>query len=181
MDERTKTARSKLLSFALRHRPDALGLTLDAAGWVPVDALLRACAAHGQPIDRAELEDLVATNAKRRFALSADGLRIRASQGHSVEVALDYAPAEPPDVLFHGTATRALPGIRERGLVRMTRHHVHLAADEATAAAVGARHGRPVVLRVDARRMHAAGHVFYVSANGVWLTDAVPVDHIDGL
>lgn len=170
---------SKFLSRVLRHAPESVGLRLDEAGWTEVDALLEAARRAGVPLDRPTLERVVAENDKRRFALSADGTRIRASQGHSVPVELGLAPAAPPDVLFHGTADRNLASIRAHGLRPGRRTHVHLSSDEATAVAVGRRHGRPVVQRVLAGRMHAAGHAFYRSDNGVWLTDAVPAHHIE--
>lgn len=181
MDEKAKTSASKFLSLVLRHQPEVAGVTLDAAGWVDVNVLLRGCAASGKRLSRAELDELVATSPKQRFAFSDDGLRIRASQGHSAEVELGLEPTEPPDVLFHGTVAAALPAIREQGLQRMARHHVHLSADEATARAVGGRRGKPVLLRVDARAMRAAGCVFYRSANGVWLADQVAPEFIHGL
>jgi putative RNA 2'-phosphotransferase len=177
--DRETTRLSKFLSLVLRHQPEVIGVALDAAGWVPVDELLAACRAHGTPIDRALLLELVATSPKQRFALSEDGARIRASQGHSVEVELGYQPAEPPETLFHGTVAASLDAIREGGLRRMERHHVHLSPDADTARAVGARRGAPVVLRVAAGAMHRAGHLFYRSANGVWLTEHVPPDFIE--
>ena len=161
--------RSKRLSYVLRHAPGSVGLTLDAAGWVGVDALL---AALGWTRD--ELERVVATNDKRRFAFDPTGTRIRASQGHSVAVDLGYAGQDPPPVLFHGTTQRNLPAIEAEGLQPGRRHAVHLSPDVGTARRVGARHGRPVVLRVDAAGLAAAGAVFTCSANGVWLVDAVP-------
>ena len=169
---------SKRLSYVLRHRPDSVGLSLDAAGWVDVDELLRALAAHGSPLTRGQLERVVATNDKQRFAFDAPGARIRASQGHSVPVDLGYAPAPPPDVLFHGTPVRAVEVVLREGLRPQGRHAVHLSADVATASAVGRRRGRSVVLRVDAAAMAAAGSVFSRSANGVWLVDAVPPQHL---
>ncbi|MCB9628179.1 MAG: RNA 2'-phosphotransferase [Sandaracinaceae bacterium] len=181
MDERAKTAASKFLSLVLRHQPEVAGLTLDAAGWVNVDALLEGCAACGNGLTRAQLEHIVSTSSKQRFAFSEDGLRIRANQGHSTEVELGLTPVEPPTRLFHGTVAAALPAIRAAGLQRMARHHVHLSADEGTALAVGGRRGKPVLLRVDAGAMHAAGHLFYLSANGVWLTTDVPSAFIEGL
>jgi putative RNA 2'-phosphotransferase len=174
MDEKTRTSLSKFLSLVLRHEPGAIGITLDGAGWTDVARLLEACQAHGKALSREALEELVATSPKRRFALSEDGQRIRASQGHSVEVELGYAPAVPPERLFHGTVAAALDSIRQQGLVRGERHHVHLSADEATARNVGARRGSPVVLGVRAGELHRAGHVFFRSENGVWLTEAVP-------
>ena len=174
MTEPQLTRISKTLSYHLRHRPDALGLTLGPGGWVAVDTLLAALAQHGKPVTRAELDDVVARNPKQRFAFDESGTRIRASQGHSVAVDLELAPVEPPAVLYHGTGARAVASILREGLRKQQRHHVHLSADVATARAVGARHGRPVVLQVDAAAMRAAGHVFFRAANGVWLVDAVP-------
>ncbi|HEY0639615.1 MAG TPA: RNA 2'-phosphotransferase [Pseudonocardiaceae bacterium] len=164
---------SKLLSLWLRHNPDAGGLTLDAAGWTDVDDVLAAYRRRGLAVDRAELEGLVRDSDKQRFAL--DGGRIRANQGHSVPVELGLATATPPPALWHGTSATALPAIRRDGLTRQRRHHVHLSADVATARRVGRRRaGEVVVLRVDAAAMAADGAEFLVSANGVWLVDAVP-------
>lgn len=176
---------SKLLSYVLRHRPESIGLTLDANGWAEIDDLLVCCAAHGKSLDRALLDRVVAQNDKQRFAFSADGARIRASQGHSIAVDLALPAVAPPDVLYHGTASRFLKAILADGLHAGGRRHVHLSRDIGTARQVGTRHGFPVVLRVDARRMQGDGHVFYLSANAVWLTDAVPprylaVDATDG-
>jgi putative RNA 2'-phosphotransferase len=169
---------SKRLSYVLRHRPGSVGLTLDPNGWVAVDDLLAALAAHGRPVTRAELDAVVGGNDKRRFAVEAgpDGRdRIRASQGHSVQVDLGLTPLTPPPVLYHGTSAAAVPAIRDQGLRKGRRHHVHLSADQVTAHRVGARRRDEVtVLTVDAAAMAAAGHPFYRSANGVWLTDHVP-------
>lgn len=170
---------SRWMSKVLRHAPESAGLRLDEAGWVDVDALLAAAARAGMTLDRPTLDRVVRENDKQRFALSPDGRRIRASQGHSVNVELGLEPQAPPEVLYHGTAERSLESIRGGGLRPGTRTHVHLSADEETALAVGRRHGRPVVLRVLAGRMHAAGHAFYRSDNGVWLTDAVPPEHLE--
>ncbi|MEV8288008.1 MULTISPECIES: RNA 2'-phosphotransferase [Streptomyces] len=171
-DERRTVKVSKYLSKHLRHQPERIGLTLDPNGWVEVDALLRATADHRFPVTRAELDHVVAVNDKRRFTI--EGSRIRANQGHTVEVDLDLPPAEPPAYLYHGTVARSLDAIRAEGLRPMARHHVHLSPDRETATRVGARRGRPVVLPVDSGAMHRDGHIFRVSANGVWLADAVP-------
>ena len=166
-------ATSKLLSYVLRHRPDSIGLALDVHGWAEVAELLARLDAHGKRIDRVLLERVVAENDKQRFAFSEDGTRIRASQGHSIAVDLQLLEAEPPAVLYHGTASRFMKSILASGLRAGSRHHVHLSADMQTAARVGARHGFPVVLAVDALRMRADGIAFYLSDNGVWLTGAV--------
>jgi putative RNA 2'-phosphotransferase len=163
-------ATSKLLSYVLRHRPDSIGLALDAHGWADVGELLARLAASGKPVGRALLERVVADNDKQRFAFNADRSRIRASQGHSIAVDLQLREAEPPPVLYHGTASRFLKAILAAGLRAGARHHVHLSADLQTARRVGARHGFPAVLLVDAARMRADGIPFYLSDNGVWLT-----------
>ncbi len=174
-----RTQLSKFLSLVLRHRPEIIGLELDAGGWAEISELLDKCRAHGQPLSRETLEEIVATSPKRRFAISDDGRRVRASQGHSVEVELGYQPCEPPDFLFHGTVAASLAAIRADGLQPMGRHHVHLSPDVETARAVGMRRGVPVVLQVAAGRMQRAGHLFFRSANGVWLTSEVPPGYID--
>ncbi|MEU8318870.1 RNA 2'-phosphotransferase [Nonomuraea sp. NPDC048881] len=176
MDERRVIRISKYLARHLRHDPQRIGLALDAAGWVAVDDLLAAAAAHGFPITPDELRQVVETNDKRRYAIE-DG-RIRASQGHSVPVELGLPAVEPPAYLYHGTATRNLDAIRREGLRPMSRHHVHLSPDRETALRVGARRGRPVVLAVAAGDMHAGGHLFLRSDNGVWLTAHVPPGHL---
>ncbi|MEU8487383.1 RNA 2'-phosphotransferase [Streptomyces sp. NPDC048641] len=172
MDERRTVKVSKYLSKHLRHQPERIGLTLDEGGWVEIGTLLAAAAAHGFRITRDELDHVVAVNDKRRFAI--EGSRIRASQGHTVDVDLGLHPATPPAYLYHGTVAAALDAIRAEGLRPMSRHDVHLSPDRETATRVGARRGRPVVLSVDAGAMHRDGHTFRVSANGVWLTEAVP-------
>jgi putative RNA 2'-phosphotransferase len=169
---------SKRLSFVLRHHPDSIGITLDDAGWVDVDDLLAALARHGPPVTRAELEHVVATNDKRRFALDETGTRIRASQGHSVAVELGYCPETPPAALFHGTVEPSIPAILREGLLPGRRHAVHLSPDIETALVVGGRRGRPLVLRVDAAAMAADGHAFTRSTNGVWLTGSVPPSYL---
>ena len=172
------TSASKFLSLILRHQPEAAGVSPDAAGWVDVEALLAGCARAGRSLTRRELEHLVATNAKQRFEFSPDGARIRASQGHSIDVELGYEPAVPPELLYHGTATRFLDAIHSEGLRKMSRHHVHLSTDPAATMQVGARHGKPALLTIRAGDMHRAGLTFFLATNGVWLVDAVPVAFI---
>jgi putative RNA 2'-phosphotransferase len=169
---------SKFLSKHLRHQPERIGLVVASGGWVDVAALLRACAKNGIAISRAELDEVVATNDKKRFSFDETGTRIRANQGHTIGVDLELAPSEPPDALFHGTAERSVPAILAAGLLKLSRHHVHLSIDVETARKVGARHGRPVVLTVAARTMRHAGYEFFLSANGVWLVDHVPPEFL---
>jgi putative RNA 2'-phosphotransferase len=169
---------SKFLSLVLRHEPARAGLTLDSAGWVDVDDLLRGCAKAGKPLTRDQLETIVAESDKQRFALSEDRKRIRANQGHSVAVELEYVPRTPPEHLYHGTADRFLDSIKASGLRKAQRHHVHLSDKLKTAIEVGRCHGRPAVFVVAAGAMHRAGHAFFLSANGVWLTDHVPAEFL---
>lgn len=169
---------SKFLSYVLRHDPASIGIELDASGWVGVSRLLEALQCHRPEITHERLLEIVETNEKQRFAFSADRTRIRASQGHSIGIHLNIPPSTPPYILYHGTAGRNLASIREKGLLRGQRDHVHLSLDEETAMKVGARHGRPVVLRIDSGRMAESGFLFCISENGVWLTGHVPPSFI---
>ena len=179
MTDKETIKTSKFLSLILRHEPEVVGLKLDEAGWVSVDELLAAVNRHGTALTLAQLQHIVATSDKKRFAFSEDGQRIRASQGHSVEVDLQYAAQTPPEILYHGTATRFLDGIRKDGLQRMARHDVHLSAETKVTFQVGGRHGKPVLLTIRAGEMHRAGFVFRCSANGVWLANHVPPQFIE--
>lgn len=173
------TSISKFISLVLRHEPERIGLTLDPAGWASVDDLLAKAAAAGRVFSRDCLHEIVATSDKQRFALSEDGLSIRANQGHSIEIELGLPVVTPPNVLYHGTATRFSEAILRSGLERRARHHVHLTQDIGTAVSVGQRYGAPVILRIDARRMVEQGHEFRCSANGVWLVDHVPPEFLE--
>ena len=167
--------RSKHLSLVLRHDPASVGLTLDGAGWADVDKLLPA-----MKLTREQLEEVVRDNNKKRFEFSPDGAKIRASQGHSVDVDLGYEEQTPPKTLYHGTSKSLLDTLIVEGLKKMQRHHVHLSVDVPTALTVAKRRpGAPMVLEVWADRMHADGHKFYLSTNGVWLTDHVPSKYFD--
>jgi putative RNA 2'-phosphotransferase len=174
MQEKELVRLSKKMSKHLRHSPESIGLHLDPAGWVAVDDLLTALR-----ITRAQLDEVVERNDKKRYEI--DGDRIRASQGHSVEVDLDLPVTEPPPVLYHGTVGMALADIHRDGLRPMNRHDVHLSTTIETAERVGARRGKPVVLVVDAASMRADGHEFRVSANGVWLAATVPPEYLTEL
>ena len=178
MDEKRRTRISKFLSLVLRHKPEEIGLTLEDGGWVSVERLIRACAVYGKKFSLAELREVVETNDKKRFVFDETSRKIRASQGHSIEVEIGFEESAPPEVLYHGTAEKNLGIIFAEGLKKMARHHVHLSADTETARKVGARYGKPVILQVDAAKMAGEGFTFYVSANGVWLADAVPPEFL---
>jgi len=173
MNDKDMIRLSKRLSRHLRHAPDEIGIQLSADGWTDVNALLSALR-----ITRQQLDHVVASNDKRRFAFDESGARIRANQGHTVPVELDLPVTTPPDTLYHGTVAKFLDAIMTDGLRPMTRHDVHLSPDVPTAVKVGSRRGKPVVLAVAAGRMHADGHVFRLSANGVWLTEHVPAGYL---
>ena len=178
MNDKETTRTSKFLSLVLRHEPERVGLKLGEAGWVGVEELLQAVNRHGVSLTLDQLKHIVATSDKKRFAFSEDGLRIRASQGHSVEVDLQYPPQMPPETLYHGTAMRFLDSIRLNGLQKMERHDVHLSAETKLTVQVGSRHGKPALLTIRAGDMHRAAFVFRCSANGVWLVDHVPPQFI---
>jgi putative RNA 2'-phosphotransferase len=179
MDHKAFVKTSKFLSLILRHDPERVGLRLDTAGWADVRDLVRALNHHGVSISFEDPGHIVATSDKKRLALSEDGLRTRANHGHSIEVDLQYEATVPPDLLYHGTATRFLESIRHDGLHKMRRLQVHLVADRKTALQVGGRHGKPVLLTIRAGEMHRAGCVFCCSSNGVWLIDRVPPQFIN--
>ncbi|MDY7574620.1 RNA 2'-phosphotransferase [Actimicrobium sp. CCI2.3] len=170
---------SKYLSFVLRHQPGAIGITLDTEGWVDITVLIAAAAKIGKTLAIDVIREVVATSDKKRFAISEDGLRIRAVQGHSTQhVDINYIEQVPPDFLYHGTATRFLDSIYEQGLISGSRHYVHLSQDKQTALAVGSRHGQPAVLTIKALLMHEQGFKFFRAENGVWLTSVIPVEFI---
>ena len=177
MSERL-TKVSKYLAKYLRHSPDELGLNLQPGGWVPVDDLREAVGRHGFPITYDELIECVETNDKKRFSFDESGDSIRANQGHSIEVDLQLEEREPPEVLYHGTVERFLPSIMSEGLTRRKRHHVHLSKEVESAKKVGARRGKPVVLHINAGTMCRDGFKFFLSTNGVWLTDSVPPSYL---
>ena len=169
---------SKLLSLILRHNPDKIGITLDKNRWVDVNILLANIKKEKVDLTFSELKGIVDNNNKKRFAFSDDFKKIRASQGHSLEIDLDYKEQKPPDILFHGTATKNLNLILTDGIKKMSRHHVHLSQDVVTALQVGKRHGKPLILKVDSIRMYSDRFVFYLSENNVWLTEFVPAQYL---
>ena len=173
----TDRTTSKFISLILRHRPDAIGITLDEHGWADVKALI-AGVSKTRPLTMEDLEESVRTDEKQRYSFSDDHTLIRANQGHSVPVDVELEQVPPPAVLYHGTGEKSVPSILREGLLPMSRLYVHLSGDENTARRVGSRHGRPVIFRVDAGRMAADGYAFYLSQNGVWLTKRVPVPYL---
>lgn len=179
MNEKEKNKTSKFLSLVLRHKPEEIDLQVDEHGWVAVEELIIKSSLSGRSFSRQELEDIVATNDKQRFAFNEDRTKIRASQGHSIEVELQLEPSTPPAFLFHGTVEKFLPAIREAGLQKRKRHHVHLSQDKVTAEKVGERRGEAVILTVKSGEMSMDGFIFYLSANNVWLTDHVPAKYLD--
>jgi putative RNA 2'-phosphotransferase len=182
MNEKQVKSISKYLSLILRHQPDVVGIKLDENGWADVEELIERIN-NKRPQLKLNLEVLdhvVETNNKKRFAFSEDKNSIRASQGHSVKIDMQFEAIDPPAFLYHGTATRYVNSIRKQGLQKRGRQHVHLSAERETAMNVGSRHGVPVILTVSAARMQADGHEFYQSANGVWLTDHVPTKFLEG-
>ncbi|NVZ30060.1 RNA 2'-phosphotransferase [Pseudomonas gingeri] len=179
MSQKLLNETSKFLSYVLRHEPHSIGLQLDPEGWADLSALIEGAAKEGRTLELATIEAVVSSNDKKRFEYSPDGLRIRAVQGHSTpEVSRQYPRKVPPEVLYHGTATRFLESIEQQGLIAGKRHLVHLSHEVETATAVGQRYGKVVVLTIDAQRMHEQGLRFYQAENGVWLTEHVPVAFI---
>lgn len=179
MDEKQLRHKSKFLSLVLRHKPEQIGISLDEHGWADIHDLLERVNASGVKLSRDILEEIVEKNDKKRFIISEDGTRIRANQGHSIKVELDLKERRPPDLLYHGTVERVYDSIKVEGLKKMSRHHVHLSPDVHTARKVaGRRRTKSIVLEINAKEMFEQGYKFYLSENGVWLTDNVPFNFI---
>ena len=166
------------MSLVLRHNPQSIGITLDSNGWADTQALIDGMNRKGQRVTLEILKEIVASNDKQRFKFNEDYTKIRANQGHSVAVDVELKETQPPVVLYHGTAAKFVASIKNEGLVAKSRLHVHLSGDKQTAEKVGSRHGSPVILVINAAKMHEDGYKFYLSENNVWLTDAVPVEYI---
>lgn len=169
---------SKYLSLILRHKPEAIGITLDEHGWADVNLLIEGIG-KTHPFDRETLEEIVRTDNKKRYSFNDDKTLIRANQGHSIPVDVELPVEEPPEYLWHGTGQKFEVSIDKMGLIPKSRLYVHLSADRETAVKVGSRHGTPVVYRVDTGRMAGDGYIFYRSVNGVWLTKEVPAGYLE--
>jgi len=179
LDKKQQKRISKRLSLHLRHDPKGLGITLEKGGWVDVDTLLEAFTKKHFLVSLEELQEVVKDNEKQRFGFDETGTKIRAHQGHSVKIDLQLEPQSPPTTLYHGTAQHSLDAILKEGLKPMSRQHVHLSTNIKTMMEVARRHGKPVLLEIDAEKMHVSSHQFYQSDNGVWLTDFVPTDYLE--
>ena len=178
MDKKQEIKLSKFLSLLLRHNPGAIGLELDGNGWANVDELIEKSSKKGKKFDLKDLKYIVKNCDKQRYTFNEDYTKIRANQGHSIKVDLDLKPSTPPEVLYHGTATRNLDSILKNGIHKSNRHHVHLSLDVGTATKVGQRHGKVVILQINAKQMNGDGHQFFLSKNNVWLTDFVDPKYI---
>ncbi len=170
---------SKLLSLVLRHKPEEIGVTMDANGWVSVDELIEKCNINKVSLDFDTLEEIVITSDKQRFAFNDEYTKIRANQGHTVNVDLEFTATKPIEFLYHGTVVKYMDGIKLNGLQKMQRLHVHLSKDLETAIKVGSRRGKPIILKIHALKMYEKGYEFYLSKNGVWLCDHVPTEFIE--
>lgn len=178
MSEQQNKKISKFLSLVLRHKPETINLVLDENGWANVDELITKSTNDFQGFTFEELDEIVQTNDKKRFIFNEDKTKIRANQGHSIDIDLAFKPQQPPDFLYHGTAQNNLDSILEKGIEKRNRQHVHLSLDNEIASKVGMRHGKPIVLTIKTGKMFEDGILFYLSENNVWLTDFVDAKYI---
>lgn len=172
------TRTSKYVSLLLRHKPEKAGIHLDQHGWAEVDELIKGVS-KTHMFNMEILEEIVRTDNKQRYSFNEDKTKIRANQGHSIPVDVELKEAKPPKQLWHGTGEKYVSAIDEQGLLHKNRLYVHLSTNEETAIKVGKRHGKPVLYTVNAEGMYQDGYKFFLSKNGVWLTDHVPVKYLD--
>ena len=169
---------SKFIALILRHKPESIGISLDEHGWANVDELI-AGINKTTPVNIETLEEIVITDNKQRYSFNEDKTLIRANQGHSIPVDVELEERIPPEILFHGTGEKYVSSIDKEGLIPKSRLYVHLSVDVDTATKVGQRHGKPVIYKVNALKMHEEGFKFYISKNGVWLTKSVPIQYLE--
>lgn len=168
---------SKYMSLILRHKPEAIGISLDEHGWANVEELIAGIAKNNE-FNMEILEEIVRNDEKQRYSFNEDKTLIRANQGHSIPVDVELEEQVPPEILWHGTGEKYVESIDREGLIPKSRLYVHLSKDADTAVKVGSRHGKPVIYNVKAKQMHDDGYKFYLSVNGVWLTKEVPVKYL---
>ncbi|MBQ9327937.1 MAG: RNA 2'-phosphotransferase [Solobacterium sp.] len=171
------TSTSKYLSLILRHKPEAVGITLDGHGWAHTAELIHQVN-QTHPLTMELLEEIVRTDEKQRFSFNEDKTKIRANQGHSIPVDVEMEEGEPPELLYHGTGEKYVASILKQGLLPKSRLYVHLSTDTSTARKVGSRHGNPMIFLVQAGQMYRDGYVFRYSENGIWMTKQVPVSYL---
>lgn len=169
---------SRYIALLLRHHPEKAGLCLDEHGWAEVEALIQGVRRRYPEFNRAVLDEIVARDSKQRYTYNQDKTCIRANQGHSIPVDVELKQALPPTILYHGTGEKYVESIQKVGLIPKSRLYVHLSTDIQTAIQVGKRHGQPVVYQIDTQQMIHDGFIFYISANHIWLTKAVPVQYL---
>ena len=180
MSKKGSKETSKYIALILRHKPETIGILLDEHGWADVEELI-AGVSKTHPLDMESLEQIVAEDDKQRYSFNEDKTLIRANQGHSILVDVELEETVPPEILYHGTGEKYTASIDEQGLLPKSRLYVHLSQDEETAKKVGQRHGRPVIYIVKSGLMSRDGYPFYLSVNGVWLTERVPVEYLERL
>lgn len=169
---------SKFISLVLRHKPESANLSLDRYGYANVKELVNYLNKKYAGFTEADLELIVKTDEKQRYSFKDNGKLIRANQGHSFPVDLGLEAQQPPELLFHGTSTKYLDSIMEKGIISKSRQYVHLSKDVDTAHTVGLRHGAgTVILVVSANQMWKDGYKFFLSDNSVWLVDEVPTKY----
>ena len=168
---------SKYIALILRHKPEEIGIKLDEHGWANVEELIKGLQVNND-FSMEDLEEIVREDSKGRYSFNEDKTLIRANQGHSVKVDVELKEAIPPKILYHGTGEKYTKAIDEIGLIPKTRLYVHLSKDEKTAMSEGSRHGKPAIYTVETEKMVLDGYKFYLSVNGVWLVESVPVKYL---
>ncbi|AKP44796.1 TPA: RNA 2'-phosphotransferase [Clostridioides difficile] len=170
---------SIFISLILRHKPETIGIKLDDYGYADVNELIEKINNTGRNINIEILEQIVKEDNKQRYSFNDDRSKIRANQGHSINVNVELRELEPPKYLYHGTATRFLDNIKNEGIIKQSRLYVHLSRDIDIAVKVGKRHGTPVILKINTGKMYENGYKFYLSENNVWLCEYIPFKYVE--